>query len=327
MVFGLDQVGASLTTGSQNYAFGQTAMLHTTTGNNNIAIGALSMAGLTIGDANTAVGDRALVGALGPAGNTGLFTGSGNTGIGQLVGARLTTGRDNAFGGKNAGIDVNTGSFNAFWGAISGYAIETGQYNCGIGSYTMTSGPDTTNSACVGSFTTVTGDNQIQLGDSATTTYVYGSVQNRSDLRDKTDVRDTELGLNFISRLRPVDFRWDLREDYRTDPPQVEDFEDLEQFREALATWKASSDLSVIAHNGTHKRTRYHHGLIAQEVKQTMDDMGIDFGGYQDHKIKDGSDVLSIGYTELVAPMIRAIQELTTRLEAAEAEIQRLRRS
>ena len=46
------------------------------------------------------------------------------------------------------------------------------------------------------------------------TTYVYGTVQNRSDSRDKADVRDTVLGLDFINKLRPVDFKWDLREQY-----------------------------------------------------------------------------------------------------------------
>lgn len=32
--------------------------------------------------------------------------------------------------------------------------------------------------------------------------------------RDKTDIRNTELGIEFIMGLRPVDGRWDMREDY-----------------------------------------------------------------------------------------------------------------
>src|SRR3546814_13145999 len=60
----------------------------------------------------------------------------------------------------------------------------------------------------------ISGANQVQLGDSATTSYVYGTVQNRSDARDKADIRDTQLGLDFIKALRPVDYRWDMREDY-----------------------------------------------------------------------------------------------------------------
>ena len=76
------------------------------------------------------------------------------------------------------------------------------------------------------------------------------------------------------------------------------------------------------------KRTRFHHGLIAQEVKSVMDDLGVDFGGYQDHKINGGADVLTIGYAELIAPLIKAVQELaqneTTLLSRMTALEQRL---
>ena len=43
------------------------------------------------------------------------------------------------------------------------------------------------------------------------------------------------------------------------------------------------------------------------------------FGGLQDHKINGGDDVLSIGYTELIAPLIKAIQELTARVVELES--------
>jgi len=137
----------------------------------------------------------------------------------------------------------------------------------------------------------VTASNQVQLGNSSTTTYAYGAVQDRSDIRDKADVRDTVLGLDFISRLRVVDFRRDYREDY---PKGIRD--------------------------GSKKRSRFHHGLIAQEVKQVIEDTGIDFGGFQHHSIAGGQDVMSIGYSELIGPMIKAIQEL-------EAEIEQLKQS
>ena len=143
----------------------------------------------------------------------------------------------------------------------------------------------------------VTGSNQVQLGDASTTTYAYGAVQNRSDVRDKADIQDTKLGLSFIQKLRPVDFKWDMREDYRKD----------------------GEDLGDITHDGSKKRTRYHHGLIAQEVENVIKDTGIDFGGYQDHSTKGNDDVKSIGYEELVAPMIKAIQELKEELDAYKA--------
>jgi hypothetical protein len=120
--------------------------------------------------------------------------------------------------------------------------------------------------------------------------------------------------------LRPRDFKWDMREDYRTPFPTEPDplnYPDEAAYQAAISQWKIdyanwgeANKLANITHDGTHTRTRYHQGLIAQEVKQTMDELGVDFGGYQDHSIKGGDAVLTIGYEELVAPLIKAIQEL-----------------
>ena len=77
--------------------------------------------------------------------------------------------------------------------------------------------------------------------------------------------------------------------------------------------------LGNLTHDGSKKRTRYHHGLIAQEVETLLQSRGIDFGGYRDHTIKGGEDVKTIGYTELIAPLIKAIQELSAKVEALEA--------
>ena len=147
----------------------------------------------------------------------------------------------------------------------------------------------------------VSGSNQVQLGDSRTTTYVYGTVQNRSDARDKADVRDTVLGLDFIEKLRPVDYRWDMREDY---------FEEDED-----------GNRTPIEKDGSKKRSRYHHGFVAQEVQQVIEEAGEDFGGLQDHSVNGGGDVLSIGYDEVIAPLVKAVQELTAKVRELEARL------
>jgi len=66
-----------------------------------------------------------------------------------------------------------------------------------------------------------------------------------------------------------------------------------------------------LENNGSKTRNRYHYGLIAQEVKSTMDKLNVDFGGYQDHNLEGNK--LSIGYNELIAPIIKAIQELSNK--------------
>ena len=51
-----------------------------------------------------------------------------------------------------------------------------------------------------------------------------------------------------------------------------------------------------------------------------MDSMGVDFAGYQDHKVNGGKDVLSIGYEELIGPLIKAVQELSAEVQQLKAQ-------
>lgn len=230
--------------------------------------------------------------------------------------------------------------FNSNFGASGSYNIAIGYQalknsivggdNIGIGKNTFTGSPSSiTNSSAFGSSATVSGSNQVQLGNSATTTYAYGAVQDRSDIRDKADIRDTELGLDFILALRPVDYKWDMRDDYRPSEelrPKREDFETEEAYETASIAFSNSCKIENLVHNGSKKRSRYHSGFIAQEVKGVIDAQGVDFGGYQDHSINGGQDVKTIGYAEFIAPLVKAIQEqqsiiasLTARVEALEA--------
>lgn len=105
-----------------------------------------------------------------------------------------------------------------------------------------------------------------------------GTIQT-SDERMKEQIDDSDLGLDFVNRLRPVRYQWRSTE--------------------------------------KQKRVRPHYGLIAQEVKTVLNEMSVeDFAGY----IHDsGADAYGLRYTEFIAPLIKAVQELTTRLDALEA--------
>lgn len=215
-------------------------------------------------------------------GYTALATGTANS---TAVGYTATASGEQAtvVGASAAGLGYRSTSL----GAQSGVGFN-GNYNTFVGATAGNQVASYNNCTLLGSNTAVTGSNQVQLGDSVTTTYVYGAVQNRSDARDKAEVRDTQLGLDFINALRPVDFKWDYREDYNGEK------------------------------DGSKTRVRYHHGLIAQEVKAACDAANVEFGGYQDHSVNGGADVLSLGYEELIAPLIKAVQELSARVALLE---------
>ena len=180
----------------------------------------------------------------------------------------------------------------------------------------------------------VTGQNQVQLGNSTTTTYAYGAVQNRSDKRDKTDVHNSDLGLEFIQKLRPVKFRWDYRDDYINElfpKPKREDFIDKSVVNEAAyaqALQAHQAERHAFMQNpderkdGSKARQRYHYGLIADELKGTLDELGVDFGGYQDHGINGGMCVKSVGYEELISPLIKAVQELSAQVDDLKQQLE-----
>lgn len=116
-----------------------------------------------------------------------------------------------------------------------------------------------------------------------------GTIQT-SDARAKTDIADSDLGLDFIATLRPVRFK--MRETGVVDANGVP---------------------------GTRAGVRPHYGLIAQEVRQALDALGHDdFGGYCHNP---EADTFALRYDEFIAPLIKAVQELAARVEALEAAV------
>ena len=51
-------------------------------------------------------------------------------------------------------------------------------------------------------------------------------------------------------------------------------------------------------------------------------DLGVDFGGYQDHALLGGDDVKSIAYEELIPILIKAVQDTTEMIKSLEAKIE-----
>ena len=334
---------SSATTAVGVVAVGVNSQYSNTTGDYNTSLGTYSLQTGTTAYENVAVGYNAMFSAT---------TAYRNTGVGMSVFSALTSGYSNCSVGYNSQISTTTGYQNVSVGSNSMYANTTGYANIGIGNgalydnttaytncavgssalrhnasgnanaalgdnalrYKQDGTNNTSYSNCsgLGSGSRVSGSNQVQLGDSATTTYAYGAVQDRSDARDKADITESDLGLDFILRLKPRKYRVDYREDY---------FE--EELRDKDGGDKDGGGVVArkpLPKDGSKKRNRFHYGLVAQEVKDSMDALGVDFAGYQDHSVNGGCDVKSLGYTEFIAPLIKAVQELAARVVDLEAK-------
>ena len=302
--FGAVKIGRGSGTDITNTSLGGGNPLSSiTTGANNTCVGFDSQNKTNSGTRNVSVGQESLYN------NT---SGSKNVAIGTVACNQNLTGNQNVAVGDSALYNNVLSSGNTAIGDASLNYHTTGNNNTAIGNLAGSFINNYSNSTCVGYNSAVTASNQIRLGDSSVTA-VVSQVGNWSDARDKTDIRNTILGLEFIEKLRPVDFKWDCREDYRTPPPLQNATE------EEKTAYLESVKLGNITHNGTHKRTRYHHGLIAQEIKSIIEQTGTDFGGFQDHTITGGDAAMTISYIELIGPLIKAVQELAARVAVLEA--------
>ena len=107
--------------------------------------------------------------------------------------------------------------------------------------------------------------------------YATNGVISTSDRNYKKDIVETALGLDFINKLKPVDFKF------------IEN---------------------------TSNRT--HCGLIAQDVEEVLKDNDramLIKSKYIDEETSEEKEIYALRYTELIAPMIKAIQELTQEVE------------
>ena len=139
--------------------------------------------------------------------------------------------------------------------------------------------------------------------------YATNSTIQTSDLNLKESVADTDLGLAFINKLKPKSYKWKTTPEQKYETAE----ESLTPDPEPTGPDKETGDVKQSAI--THKRK--HYGLIAQDVKSTLDELGIstdDFAGY----IKPETGSLGLRYQEFIAPIIKAVQELSTKVEALE---------
>ena len=250
------------TNGSDNIAIGNEALL-SSTGGGNIGIGRNSLKNVTTYSFNTAVGNNSLL-------NAGLVTTS--AAFGSAAGSNITSGNSNAFLGSNSGAGFTSGNFNVFVGcqSASGSNLQTGNNNILIsGQFVYPS--------------SVNVDNEITLGNSQHTVLrcAQTSITSLSDARDKKEIEELPVGLDFVKGLKPVKFVWDERDE-----------------------------------NGRHDIKDF--GFIAQDLKKSQEDA--ELADTLKLVYESNPEKLEASYGKLVPILVKAIQELTAKVEALEAK-------
>ena len=231
------------------------------TGNSNVAIGYQTLrgaSGSSTGIYNVAVGEQA---------GYALTSGQQNTFVGQQAGEDLTTANYNVLVGIQAGMDLTTGNLNTCIGGWAGYNITTGANNTCLGK-----NAETSSSSASGEF--VLGDTSISTLRCNTST-----ISSLSDGRDKTEVEDLPLGLDFIDTLRPVKFKWDTRD-------------------------------------GNIKDGSYDAGFIAQDLQSAQSTSDAE---YLNMVMDNNPDRLEARYGQLIPVLVQAIKDLKSEIETLKA--------
>jgi hypothetical protein len=263
-----DSALARNTMGGANTAVGFNALQNNTTGGNNQAFGVAALLFNTTGNFNTASGVGALLS------NT---TGSDNIASGSAALQNNTTGGANTAVGNNALFGNTTGFENSVFGTDAGETNVAGSLNTFIGTG-ADANADYTNGTALGAGALLFTSNSIVLGNtSISAIFAMVPITVTSDRRRKKDIRslDTDLGLDFIEKLKPVSYRFNNGDETKRYGFIAQDLEQA---------------LPASLHDSI-ERSEPEHGLALIERQNDKD------------------RTYRVTYDELFAPIVKSIQQ------------------
>lgn len=222
---------------------------------------------------------------------------SSNTALGNNAGQSNTTGNNNTSIGVSAGFNTQSGQLNT---AIGSQAMvnNVGGSSCvavgvnallnqvalvdntAIGVGALSDNTLYNNVGGLGASCQANGSNQIVLGNTSINALRCNvqTITSLSDERDKTDIVEITEGLEFVNKLKPVTFTWNQRDEGRVGIKSA--------------------------------------GFIAQDLLELQNDSLI--GENLDLVSDLNPEQLEARYTNLLPIMIKAIQELTARINVLE---------
>jgi hypothetical protein len=284
----------SSTTGTLNVALGNGALYSATTASSNVAVGwkALFLHNNTdavgIGYNAAATMVNSPITAVG-SGAAEVATGSSVTAIGYRALRLSTTGTDITVVGSGAFQNCVTGcNNNTVIGASAANNMTFGLSNTYVGAAVVAStASSTSNEIAIGASVTGKGSNTAFIGG---TSGAYNGKnvttwETTSDERIKRNIVDSPKGLAEINQLRVRNF----------------------QYKEEADMPKTEDGAPAVVGLDPNKQVT---GFIAQEI-QTV---------FPEAVATHAHDILSVSADPVLYAMVKAIQELTARLEALEAK-------
>lgn len=272
--------GSGITTGSNNTVLGLFSGGAISTGDDNVVVGVAALTSSALGSENVAIGKQ----AIGLVGNSSF--GQVAVGSGALKSILSVTSSPNTAIGWRSLWNTTSSGANTALGAGSGQSVTTGSNNTFLGVYAGEGNgltPTTTgsNNICIGSSSgpaaSSTSDS-ITLGNSSNNILrcAVTSITSLSDARDKKDITDLSAGLDFVNKLKPVEFVWNDRDE-----------------------------------NGKHDVADF--GFIAQDLKASQEEVGL--AETLKLVYEENPEKLEASYGKLIPILVKAIQDLSKEVE------------
>jgi hypothetical protein len=212
----------------------------------------------TSGSSNSAFGFAALFN------NT---SGVKNTALGFNAGGLNISGQDNVFVGNSAGVNITTGSNNTILGSESEASSSSGSSQVVVGQNLTGKGDDT---AYIGGSSGAYNEKNVTTWETT------------SDARIKKNVRDNNIGLDVIERIRVRNF------EYRS-PEEITD---------------------LLGHAAVN-RPGVQLGVIAQELREVL----------PESVQENSTGVLSVNTDPLIWYLVNSIKQLSDRVRQLEARL------
>jgi hypothetical protein len=158
-----------------------------------------------------------------------------------------------------------------------------------------------TNQIVIGNNITGTADNAVHIGnDTSHIRCDFNADQTwdaSSDKRQKKDIKESELGLDFINDLKPCKYKYKSPSEFPEE-------------------WKAYNPDDKEPMGGSDK---YYYGFIAQEVKESIDKHDAsDYGAWNVED--DGRQRVS--REQFVVSLVKAVQELSAEVKSLKQQLE-----
>lgn len=299
---GYQALKASTSLSNDNTAVGSTALQAMTSGDNNTAVGSVSGYNLTTGANNTAIGFQSMV--LNE-------TAAGNTAVGSRAMYSATTQSNTAVGYESM-LLTTTGSLNQAFGVQSLYNNIGGNRNCALGYialWTNTSGSQNNGIGNYGLYHCTTGSGNIGFGG-LTAANALSPVFTVTTQDNRVVMGHTAVTNAYIQ------VAWTVVSDSR----DKRDIQDLDKGLDFVNQLQPKSYKFKTSREDDTPNGRERYGFLAQDILELEGSNPV---------IIDDEDPDRLKYCgeSLVPVLVKAVQELSARLSAAEAEIAKIKRS